>query len=332
MNQSIRWGVLSTAKIAVQKVIPAIQKSTLGTVSAIASRNQETAQAVARELSIPKAYGSYEEILSDPDIDAVYIPLPNHMHIEWTMAAIAAGKHVLCEKPIGLSKEETGKLIDFAKAYPQIKVMEAFMYRFHPQWQRTKELIGAGRIGTVKTVHAFFSYYNIDPKNIRNQAEIGGGGLMDIGCYCISFPRFIFNEEPEAVVSLMDFDPVMQTDRLSSGMLRFSGGKSASFTCSTQLFPYQRLHIYGDKGQLVVEIPVNAPPQQNCKITVSTADGNEEIYFPAVDQYSLQADAFAQAILTDSPVPTQLSDALGNMAVIDALKESSKLKQWVIID
>lgn len=306
-----------------------MQNSRLGKVTAISSRNLDHARQIAGQLNIEKAYSSYEELLADPEIDAIYNPLPNHLHVEWTLKALQAGKHVLCEKPIGLDQGEAIRLKDESQHFPNLKVMEAFMYRFHPQWLKTKELISAGTIGTVKTIQAFFSYYNVDPNNIRNKPEVGGGALMDIGCYCISFPRFIFEEEPKAVVGNMDKDPVMGTDRLTSGILKFAEGKSATFTCSTQLTPFQRVHIVGEQGQIVVEIPVNAPPTEKAKITVCTTSGNEDIYFDAVDQYSLQADAFAKAIIENLPVPTPLTDAIANMAVIDAIKLSSDKSEWV---
>ncbi len=331
MTRKIRWGVLSTAKIGVQKVIPAIQQSVLGEVVAISSRNAENAKATADKLSISKSYDSYEALLSDPEIDAIYNPLPNHLHVEWSLKALAAGKHVLCEKPIGLNQQDAILLSEKAKAYPNLKLMEAFMYRFHPQWKKAISLLKAGAIGEVKTLQAFFSYFNTDPSNIRNNANTGGGGLMDIGCYCISFARYIFGEKPTEVISLIDFDPEMKTDRLTSGLLKFKDGKSASFTCSTQLAPFQRLHIFGTKGQLVIEIPVNAPPKEPCAIELTRDGQTERFIFSATDQYSLQADAFAQSILDDEPVPTPLSDAIENMAVIDALFESSQTKSWVIV-
>jgi len=329
MNKTIRWGVLSTAKIGTQKVIPAIQKSQLGEVTAICSRNREQAKTVAELLGIPRFYESYDELLKDPEIDAIYNPLPNHLHIEWTLKALAAGKHVLCEKPIGLSKAETEKLVAESAKYPDLKVMEAFMYRFHPQWQKVKELISSGAIGELRAVQSFFSYHNTDPNNIRNKADIGGGALMDIGCYCISFPRFLFDGEPKSVSGMQVIDPNFGTDRLSSGMLDFGNGRTASFTCSTQLTPFQRCHILGTNGQLVVDIPVNAPPSEPTKISLITPSTNEEIWFEAVDQYSLQADAFAQAILNRSAIPTPLSDAVGNMAVIDAIRKSAATGQLV---
>lgn len=332
MSELIRWGVLSTAKIGVEKVIPAIQKSNLGRVTAICSRNIDQARAVADELGIEKAYGSYNELLSDPDIDAIYNPLPNHLHVEWTLKSLQAGKHVLCEKPIGLSKQEASFLASEAANYPQLKVMEAFMYRFHPQWAKVKELIAEGAIGSVRTVQSFFSFYNVDPNNIRNNPEIGGGALMDIGCYCISFPRFIFEAEPISVLGSMELDPVMRTDRLSSGILNFEDGKTATFTCSTQLASFQRAHIMGTEGQVVVDIPVNAPPHEKTKITLITKAESREIWFDAVDQYSLQADAFANAVLKELAVPTPLDDAIGNMAVIDAIRKSASTGKQIILD
>ena len=331
METKVKWGILSTAKIGREKVIPAMQKGKYIQVDAIASRNFEMANSVADELNIERRYGSDEELLNEPNIEAIYIPLPNHMHVPWTIKALEAGKHVLCEKPIAMNAKEAEELVQVTKKFPHIKVMEAFMYRFHPQWQKALELVQSGAIGEVKTIHSFFSYYNIAPDNIRNQSDIGGGALMDIGCYCISFPRFIFNEEPEKVVSEMDFDPVMKTDRVSSAMLRFASGKTSTFTSSTQLMPYQRANIYGDKGHIEVDIPVNAPPDETVKVTLRTKEKTEIFSFEPIDQYTLQGDEFSKAILDDKPVPTPLDDAVGNMKVIDAVVTSSKKGQWITV-
>ena len=327
--KKVRWGILSTAKIGVQKVIPAMQKGKYISVEAIASRNLEKASDVADSLGIEKRYGSYEELLADPEIEAIYNPLPNHLHVPWTIKALEAGKHVLCEKPIGMDAAEAKTLVEATKKFPHLKVMEAFMYRFHPQWQKALELVLSGVIGEVKTLESFFSYYNVAPENIRNQADIGGGALMDIGCYCISFPRFIFNEEPEKVISNMDLDPVMKIDRLTSGMLRFPSGKTSTFNCSTQLMPHQRAVIFGDEGKIEVDIPVNAPPNETVKITLETKTNKEVFTFEPIDQYTLQGDAFSKAILENTEVPTPLSDAVNNMKVIDAVVESSKKSQWI---
>ncbi len=331
MITKIKWGILSTAKIGVQKVIPALQKGHFCEVTAIASRSIEKANMTADQLGIVKRYASYEELLLDPDIDAIYNPLPNHLHVYWTMKALEAGKHVLCEKPIGLNADGARALVEAVKKYPEMKVMEAFMYRFHPQWEKTIGLIQSGEIGQVRMVQSFFSYYNTDPENIRNKADIGGGALMDIGCYCVSFPRFIFDEEPVKVLGQMDFDPLMKTDRLSSGMLQFSSGKSATFTCSTQLMPFQQANIFGDQGHIQIDIPVNAPPNESTRITLRTQEKTESFIFAPVDQYTLQGDAFAHAILRNEPVPTPLSDAVGNMVAMDGIVASAKNNQWIVL-
>jgi len=323
----IRWGILSTAKIGRDKVIPAIQKSNLCEVAAIASRQKEPAEKEAAKLNIQKAYGSYEELLNDHEIDAVYIPLPNHLHVEWSIKALQAGKHVLCEKPIGLSAEEAKKLLDTSRQYPHLKIMEAFMYRFHPQWQKAKELINGGKIGELKTIHSFFSYYNIDPNNIRNQNDKGGGGLMDIGCYNISLSRFVFDDEPKKVLGVVEYDPDTKTDRLASGILQFAKGSSV-FTCSTQLIPYQRVNIFGTDARIEIEIPFNAPPDKATRLWLHSKTGTEEMVFDAIDQYTLEADRFAKAIFEDSAVPTSLEDAVNNMKVIEAVFESSKEEAW----
>lgn len=324
----IRYGIISTAEIGTGQVIPALQQCSYGEVSAIASRNAAKAQELADTLGIPKAYGSYEELLADADIDAIYNPLPNHLHIPWTKKAVEAGKHVLCEKPIGLSSAEAQGLVAFTKAYPNTKVMEAFMYRFHPQWQKAKELVDNGSIGELKTINSFFSYMNRDANNIRNMADIGGGGLMDIGCYNISLSRFIFNDEPKRVVATLEHDPDFKTDRLASGILDFAKG-SSSFTCSTQLTSYQRVNIYGTTGRVEIEIPFNAPPDKPCKMWLQQGNDLQEIVFDVVNQYTLQGDAFARAILDDTPVPTPLEDAVANMKVIERMVESHDKEAWV---
>lgn len=327
MNKS-RWGILSTAKIGTQKVIPAIQKAYNCEVTAIASRDADKAREHASALGIEKAYGTYEALLDDPDIDIIYNPLPNHLHVPYTIKALEAGKHVLCEKPIGLNTAEAEVLLRRAADFPKQKVMEAFMYRFHPHWIKTIELIKEGAVGDVKAIQSFFSYNNPDPANIRNMIDIGGGALMDIGCYCISFPRFILGTEPLRAVGLIDRDPEMKIDRITSAMLDFGEGRVSTFTCSTQLMPYQRIQIVGTQGRIEIEIPVNAPPDRSVKIYLNTLQRSERMSFEAVDQYTLQAEAFAAAVLNDTPVPTPLSDALNNMKVIDAIFKSDDHKQW----
>ena len=328
-KNKIRWGILSTANIGVGKVIPAMQKGELCDIYAISSRDIQKAKKTADDLGIQKAYGSYEELLDDPQIDAVYNPLPNNYHVPWTIKALEAGKHVLCEKPIGMDAKDAELLFNTVKKYPGLKVMEAFMYRFHPQWKKAKSLVKERKIGDIKIIESFFSYYNTDMKNIRNKVESGGGALMDIGCYCISFPRFILEKEPSRVVSKIDFDPDMKTDRYSSALLDFSSGVVSSFSCSTQLVPYQQANILGTEGRIEIEIPVNAPSDKPTRIWLITKDKKEEITFPPVDQYTLQGDAFSKAVLEDTEVPTSLIDAVNNMKVIDAIIKSNETNSWV---
>jgi predicted dehydrogenase len=326
--KKIRWGVLSTAKIGREKVIPAMQVGKFAEITAIASRDLATARATAQKLGIAKAYGSYEELLADADIDAIYNPLPNHLHVPWSIKALAAGKHVLCEKPIGLSALEGEQLLAAARAHPKLKVMEAFMYRFHPQWQKARELATTGQIGKLRSIHTHFSGTNVDPKNIRNIADYGGGGLMDIGCYCISVPRFIFATEPRRALGLVEYDPALKIDRLASGVLEFDDG-TATFTCSMQLVPYQRVNIFGTDGRIEIEIPFNAPPDKPCRIWHQRGQEIKEILFDLCDQYTLQGDAFSRAVLEDRGVPTPLDDAVTNMRAIEAIVQSSQSGDWV---
>src|SRR4030043_643707 len=320
--KKIRWGVLSTARIGTEKVIPAMQLGEYCTITAIASRQLRKARAAARRLDIKKAYGSYDELLADPDVDAVYLPLPNHLHVPWSIKALKAGKHVLCEKPIGLNTAETQELLEASRKFPRLKVMEAFMYRHHPQWQWVKKRVSEGKIGELRTIQSFFSYYNSDPNNIRNKADIGGGGLMDIGCYCISLSRFIFGAEPRRVRGIMEEDPNMKVDRLTSAILEFSSGTS-TFTCATQLVPYQRVNIFGTKGKIEIEIPFNTPPDQPCKVWYGDGNRIEEVVLKVCDQYTIQGDLFSRAVLEDREVPVPLEDAVANMQVIEAIISSA---------
>jgi len=328
LKTKIRWGILSTAKIGVVKVIPAMQQGKHCDIAAISSRDLNESKRVASTLGIPKAYGSYEELLSDSEIDSVYIPLPNHLHVAWAIKALEAGKHVLLEKPVGLSSKQAESLIQVSKGKPQLKIMEAFMYRHHPQWQKAKKLVEDGHIGKLKTIQSVFSYYNTDPNNIRQNPDFGGGGLMDIGCYCISLSRFIFGQEPKRVNGIVEFDPIFKTDRMASGTLDFSTGTS-TFTCSTQLMPFQRVNIFGEKGAIEIEIPFNAPPDKPTRLWLNTKEKTEEITFDICDQYTIQGDLFSKAILDNSQVPTPLEDALNNMLVIEAVFKSSESGEWI---
>ena len=331
MNQKLRWGVLSTAAIGVKKVIPAMQRGEYSTVAAIASRDLARARDVASALGIPDAYGSYEELLADPNIDVIYNPLPNQLHIPWTLKAAEAGKHVLCEKPLSMTVGEAKSLLA-VRDRTGIIIGEAFMIRSHPQWLRTRQLIEEGRIGTLRAVVAAFSYYNVDPANIRNQLECGGGALYDIGCYCIQASRYGFGQEPTRVVGHIDRDPQLGTDRLTSAVLDFPGGH-AIFTCSTQMIPYQRVQFLGTKGRIEIEIPFNAPPDRPTRIFVDatgdlTSSGISTETFAVVDQYTLQGDSFSKAILDGTPVPVPLEEGIANMAVIEAIFNSAKFGQW----
>lgn len=318
----IRIGVLSTAKIGRVYVIPAMQKSEEVTVTAIASRNIERANEAAASLGIAKSYGSYEELLSDRDIDAVYIPLPNHLHVKWSIKAMEAGKHVLCEKPIGMNADDARKLKAASLEYPELTVVEAFMYRYHPRWKRVLDIVKSGNLGEIKAVHSFFSYYNDDPENYRNSAEMGGGGLMDVGCYSISVARLIFGSEPDHVYGYSDKDPEFQIDRLTSGLMSFGPGTSV-FTCSTQCHKGQYVKIFGSKGMLELDWPFNPDFSKDTVLKISIGEDQTEEVFAPCNHFTLQADEFAHAIQTNSRPRISLDDSVGNMEVIDRVRESA---------
>jgi predicted dehydrogenase len=332
MSTKLRWGVLSTAAIGLKKVIPAMQLGHHTSVTAIASRDLARAQSAATALGIPTVYGSYDELLADSDIDAIYNPLPNHLHVPWTIKAAEAGKHVLCEKPLSLTAAEAESLLA-VRARTGVKIGEAFMIESAPQWLRLRQLLSEGRIGELRSVFGFFSYFNINPANIRNRAECGGGALMDIGCYLVHASRLAFAQQPSRVVACIDRDPEMLTDRLTSAILDFPGGQ-AIFTCSTQLVPYQRIHFLGTRGRIELEIPVNAPIDRPTRLHIDTGSdlfggGITTETFPACDQYTLQGDAFSKAILEDIEVPVPIEDAIQNMTVIEAIFQSAQSGQWV---
>ena len=324
----VRWGVLGTSKFAQTKFIPAMKHCRSGEITAIASRDLAGARAAADRLGIAKAYGSYEALLADAEVDVIYNPLPNHLHVPWSIRALEAGKHVLCEKPIGLSSAEARQLLIASQLRPHLKVMEAFMYRHHPQWRRAKQIVDEGGIGRLRTIQSFFSYFNTDAANIRNRAEISGGGMMDIGCYNVSLSRFIFGEEPKRVIGCLDYDPDFGTDRLAAGILDFGHG-TATFTCSTQLAPYQRVNIFGTGGRVEIEIPFNAPPDLQCRMWHQRGAEIKEIAFDSCDQYTIEGDLMSEAILNDTPVPTPPQDAVANMAVIEGIFRSGRDCAWV---
>jgi predicted dehydrogenase len=330
MEQEVRWGVLSTAAIGTVKVIPAMQQGALSKIEAIASRSLGKAQAVAAELKIPRSYGSYEGLLEDEEIEAIYISLPNHLHVPWTIKCLEAGKHVLCEKPIALTAADVERLIE-ARDRAGKNVGEAFMVKTHPQWLRALELIRNDEIGELRAVQGFFSYDIRDPKNIRNIADFGGGGLWDIGCYCVTTSRLAFGEEPTRVVSLLEFDPDMKIDRLSSVIMEFPSGH-ASFTVGTQIVRYQRMGFFGTRKRIEITIPFNAPIDRPCRIFIDENNAEEgflvEEDIPTCNQYTIQGDEFSKAVRGKREVPVPLEDARNNIAVIEAIFESAKSGNW----
>lgn len=327
----VKWGVLGVADIAVKKVIPAMQKGQWSEIAAIASRDKGKARAAAKELGIPKAYGSYDALLADSEVEAIYNPLPNHLHVPWSIQAARAGKHVLCEKPISVTLEEAKDLLA-ARDECRVKIGEAFMVKTHPQWLRVHELIRTEVIGNLRAIVGAFSYFNRDPQNVRNVAAWGGGGLLDIGCYPITTSRWIFGAQPLRVAGTLERDPEFRTDRLASAVLQFPTGH-AVFTCGTQLVPYQRMQFLGTKGRIELKIPFNAPNDRPCEILV---DDGRDIFgggirtelIPACDQYTIQGDAFSRAIREGTEVPVPLEDAIANMAVIEAVFRSAETGKW----
>ena len=329
--RTIRWGVLGVAKIALEKVIPAITASNGTEVAAIASRSVDKARAAAQRLGIPRAYGSYDELLADPDIDAIYNPLPNHLHVPWSLRALEAGKHVLCEKPIALTAAEAHALIAARDRTGRL-IQEAVMVRTHPRWLGAREAIRSGRIGDLRAIAAFFSYHNAAPENVRNQADAGGGGLMDIGFYPITMSRFLFEAEPVRVMGLLDRDPTFGTDRLTSAILEFARGH-ATFTCATQLVAHQTLDIFGTRGRIAVEIPWSMPSDRPSRLIIDdgsslTKDNLQTISFAACDQWQVQCDLFCDAIRSGEPAPVPIEDAVANMRVIDAISRSARSGHW----
>lgn len=322
MSTKVRWGILSTASIGTEQVIPAMIKGEYCDVQAIASRSKDAAVKVAERFGIPRVYGSYEELLMDPEIDAVYIPLPNHLHVPWSIKALEAGKHVLVEKPVGLSSEEARRLLDEALKHPELKVMEAFMYRHHPQWLKAKELVESGVIGSLKTIQSSFSFFEDDPESIVNKKEFGGGSLMDIGCYPISLSRFLFNAEPKKVHAKIEVHPEFKTDTLATAILEFEHGTSAFFS-STLMPDMQQAEVFGTKGRIVFDLPFNPVADKPARIWLCLGDRKEEIIFDSCDQYTIQGDLFSLAILHDTPVPTPLQDAVDNMIVIERIMNNS---------
>jgi predicted dehydrogenase len=330
-TDKVRWGVLGAANIAITKVIPAMQAGRWSQVVAIASRDATKARAAAAKLGLPVAHDSYEALIADPDIDAIYNPLPNHLHVPWSIKALEAGKHVLCEKPIGLNVREAEQLRDTRDRTGRL-VEEAFMVRTHPQWTAALDLVRSGRIGDLRSISGYFSYFNRDATNIRNVVDWGGGAIWDIGCYLINTARFVFASEPCRVVAAIDRDPDMGVDRLASLILEFDRGHAIG-TCSTQVAPYQRVHIVGTTGRVEIEIPFNAPPDRPCRIFVDDGrdlfgGGVDTITIPSCDQYTIQGDLFSRAIREGGPVAYPLEDTIANMRVIEAVFRSVETRRW----
>ena len=319
----LRWGVLSTARIGRTKVIPGIAAAPNCEVTAIASRDPAAARAAAAALGIPHAHGSYEALLADPEVDAVYIPLPNHLHAEWTIAAARAGKHVLCEKPLATTVAEAEQMVAACEE-AGVLLMEAFMYRHHPSWVAVRELVAAGRIGRLVAVQSWFSYFNDDPGNIRNILAAGGGALYDIGCYCVNLSRMLFGGEPTRVLGSVSRDPVGGTDTVASAILEFGDGV-ATFTASTRAEDDQRVHVHGTNGRLSLEIPFNIPPHLPTRLHVASggdppvAPDIETLTFEPADPYTVEAEAFADAVLAGGSAPVPPSDAIANLRVIEAI-------------
>jgi predicted dehydrogenase len=331
--RKVKWGILGAAKIARQRVIPGMQKSDLCEVTAIASRDLAKGQAAASELGVPKAYGSYEEMLADPEIEAIYNPLPNHLHVPWSIRAAEAGKHVLCEKPIGMNAAEVRQLMA-VRDRTGVVIGEAFMVQTHPQWARIVELVRSGRIGQLRSAIGAFGYFNTDPANVRNILAYGGGGLMDIGCYPIKTARMVFGEEPLRVASTMVRDAALTgVDVLTSAILEFPSG-TCVFTCSMQLAAHQSMRFYGTKGFIAPEIPFNATPGGTSRITIDdgrdlSGGGRVVEEFAACDHYTLQGDRFSRAVREGGAPPVPLEDSIRNMAVIDAIVRAEESGGWV---
>jgi predicted dehydrogenase len=328
--KKVVWGVLSTAKIGRERVLPGMKKSRLLEIRAIASRDEARARDVAGALGIPKSYGSYEALLADPEVEAIYNPVPNHLHVPLTLQAAAAGKHVLCEKPISLTAAEA---VQLRAAAGKVLIAEAFMVRFHPQWLRARALVQEGRIGTLRAVQMFFGYNNLDPANVRNRADIGGGGLYDIGCYAIVAGRYFFGAEPTRGIALLDRDPNFGTDRLTSALVDFGDGRRLDFSVSTQIAPHQRLQLCGSRGRIELAIPVNAPQGATTRIAIddcSSLEGTGIVTetLPESDQYQLQGEAFSRAVRGEVALPYGVEDAIANMRVIDALFRSEQTGHW----
>ena len=328
----VKWGILSTANIGIKRVIPAIIAGQRGLVAAIASRDAERAGRIAASFGIARSYGNYQALLDDPEIEAVYNPLPNHLHVEWTVKALEAGKHVLCEKPIALNAVEA-KAIVAARDRSGMRVIEAFMVRCHPQWHRVRALVQAGRIGSVGAIQSAFVFTMLDPNNVRNRADFGGGALYDVGCYPIVTARYLFGNEPDRVIALVERDSKLAVDRVTSGLLSFPGGGQLVFSSALQLAPYQRVVILGSEGRIEISVPFTPLKEHGCRITIDTGkslDGSSAVFenFAPVDQFAVQCDLAAAVFRHETSQEFPIEDAIANMRVIDALYRSAASGHW----
>jgi predicted dehydrogenase len=294
---------------------------------AVASRDAAKAGEFAKKWDFPVSYSSYEQLLADPKVDFVYIPLPNHLHLQYIKKAADAGKPILCEKPLCLNAKDAAEAAEYCEK-KKIPLMEAFMYRFHPQWVRAAELAKCGELGEVLSTQAVFSYNNKDGANIRNKAECGGGAVLDIGCYAVSTSRLLMGREPEKVSAMLIRDQAFKTDILCSAILDYGKGRASTFTVSTQMFPYQRVSAFGTNGSLSVEIPFNMPGDIPGKLTVITGITKRVVETEIADQYLLEFDAFAQSLIEKTEAPSPVSDAVANMAVLDAIFASAASGKW----
>lgn len=328
---TVRWGILSTAKIGLNQVIPAIQASGNGTVTAIASRDRVKAQEAAAQVGIPSAYGSYDDLLRDPAVDAVYIPLPNGLHAEWTIQAAQAGKHVLCEKSLCVTAEEARRMVDACEA-AGVLLMEAFMWRHHPRHARVKELLLQGAIGEPRVVRANFSFPLRDPGNIRMVRELGGGALMDLGCYCINAARFLFDDEPVAVNAAGRFGDRTGVDMTLAAVLEFSGDRFAHFECSFDVFGGQRYGVVGDGGYIEVPDAFGPGNELPTVLHLNTGSGRKEESIPGANQYVRMVESFAQAILDGGALQAPAESGSNNMRVVDACLRSAKERRRVVLE
>ncbi len=326
----LKLGVLGISNHFIKRVLFPLKKSDKVEIYAVSSRSSEKAKNFAIKHGIKKWYGSYEELLKDEDVEAVYIPLPNHMHLEYIKKAADAHKHIMCEKPLALNYEDENEAFEYAKKQG-VFLMEAFMYKHHPQWKRVKEIVDSRELGDIQTVHCYFSYDNRDPKNIRNVPEFGGGGLLDIGVYAISSARWIFGEEPSKVLALLKKDEKFNVDSLVSGILDFDQGKRSVFTVATQAFPNQSVEIFGTAGTLLVEIPFNTYSDVPAHVVVRTGIGTRDIYVGPADHYLLEFEYFAKAIRENKPLSLLEEDSLNNIKVVDALFKSAEEGIWVYL-